>query len=246
MAAIKGKELSDLVIQSLQKMRNEDDFKNFYDTINKYKASIEPVDPPTLPRKRKRPKNYSILQYVFGYEGSAKNDYYPETPFDHYKLIYLEAVDTIISAIKGRFEQPAFKRFMNVEQLIFKAAKKLDVTEELKILESDLSGDFDAHQLKSELDLLPVIFKELPTNFDDVCKTLQAMDKEKRTLIDNIWTIVRIVLTSGATSATPERSFSLQRRIKTWIRSTMNQKRYNSLSVLHEHKIFLIEFHSLK
>ena len=53
-------------------MRNEDDFKNFYDTINKYKASIEPVDPPTLSRKRKRPKNYSILEYVSGYEGSAK------------------------------------------------------------------------------------------------------------------------------------------------------------------------------
>ena len=62
------------------------------------------------------------------------------------------------------------------------------------------------------------------------------MDKEKRSLIKNVWTIVLIVLTSGATSATPERSFSLQRRIKTWLRSTIGQKRYNSLSFLNEHK----------
>ena len=55
-----------------------------------------------------------------------------------------------------------------------------------------------------------------------------------------------IVLTSGATSATPERSFSMQRRIKTWLRSTMDQKRHNSLSVLNAHtdvvdKLSLVE-----
>ena len=44
--------------------------------------------------------------------------------------------------------------------------------------------------------------------------------------------IFRIVLTSGAT---PERSFWMQRRLKTWIRSTMAQKRYNSLAILNTH-----------
>ena len=65
-------------------------------------------------------------------------------------------------------------------------------------------------------------------------------------MIKNIWTVVRIVLTSGATSATPERTFSMQRRIKTWLRSTMGQRRYNSLAVLNSHpdivdKLSLIE-----
>ena len=61
------------------------------------------------------------------------------------------------------------------------------------------------------------------------------MDEEKRPMIKNIWTIIRIVLTSGATSATPELYFSMQRRIKTWLRSTIGQKRFNSLSVLNAH-----------
>ena len=53
--------------------------------------------------------------------------------------------------------------------------------------------------------------------------------------VKNIWTIIRIALTSGAVSATPERSFSMQTRIKTWLRSTVDQKRYNSLSVWNAH-----------
>ena len=61
------------------------------------------------------------------------------------------------------------------------------------------------------------------------------MDEEKRPMIKNISTIIRVVLASGATSATPKRSFSMQRRIKTWLRSTMGQKRFNSLLVLNAH-----------
>ena len=61
------------------------------------------------------------------------------------------------------------------------------------------------------------------------------MDEEKRPMIKNIWNIIQVVLTSGATSATLEQSFSMQSRIKTWLRSTMGQKRYKSLSVLNAH-----------
>ena len=83
-------------------------------------------------------------------------------------------------------------------------------------------------------------------DFREICKTLKTIDKGNRPLIKNVWTIVRLVLTSGATSATPERSFSMQRRIKTWLRSTMGQKRYNALAVLNSHpeivdRISLIE-----
>ena len=38
------------------------------------------------------------------------------------------------------------------------------------------------------------------------------------------------------TSATAERSFSTLRRVKTYLRSTMTQKRLNSVLVLHAHQ----------
>ena len=44
------------------------------------------------------------------------------------------------------------------------------------------------------------------------------------------------MLTAGAASVTPEMSFSLARRVETWLRSSMTQKRFNSLAILHSHK----------
>ena len=46
----------------------------------------------------------------------------------------------------------------------------------------------------------------------------------------------------GATSATPERSFSTMRWLKTWLRSTMSQKRFNALTLMNENKAILDTF----
>ena len=64
------------------------------------------------------------------------------------------------------------------------------------------------------------------------------MPPEKRRLIQNV-TVIKIILTNGATSATPERSFSMLRKIKTWLRSRMSQKRLNSLSIMYDDKDLL-------
>ena len=68
---------------------------------------------------------------------------------------------------------------------------------------------------------------------------------EKHKLIRNVVLIARLALRNGAISATPERSFSTLRQLKTWLQSTMKQKRFNSLTLLNENldiveKMFLI------
>ena len=144
--------------------------------------------------------------------------------------MYFQALDPVISIINDRFEQPALEKFRNVEEPLLKAISKADSPKELKVLESN----FDCNQLESEFHLLPAIFKQsIPVNFCVICKTFRDMNEEKRPMIKNIWTIIRIVLTSGATSATREYSFSMQRGIETWLRSSMGQERYNSLSILN-------------
>ena len=52
----------------------------------------------------------------------------------------------------------------------------------------------------------------------------------------NVMTIVKIMLVNGATSATPERSFLMTRKMKTWLRSTMLQRRSNALGILNSNK----------
>ena len=246
MSAIKGRKSADLVITTLKDIRKDDQFQLFYDAVKKAANSIKGIAQPAMPIKRKRP-NYSIIQYVVGYEGPASNAHYPKTTEKYFKQMYFEALDAVVNAMKDHFEQPALKKFMNVEQLFLKTINNQDASVELKAVKTDFDGDFNEYQLESELHLIPTIFKDSkPVDFHDICKTLQTMDKDVRPMIKNIWTITRIVLTSGATSATPERSFSMQRRIKTWLRSTMGQKRFNSLSVLNAHtdvfdKLSLVE-----
>ena len=74
------------------------------------------------------------------------------------------------------------------------------------------------------------------TNFSDILEHLESLHPTKCTLRPNLLTIVHLILINPATSCNPERSFSVARRIKTWLRSTMTTKRFNNLSILSIHK----------
>ena len=69
--------------------------------------------------------------------------------------------------------------------------------------------------------------------FRYILTSLQAISTTERSLIPNIISIVKVVLVTGAMTATSERSFSMARRTKTWLRSTMKQRIFNSLSILN-------------
>ena len=120
----------------MRSMRYDEDFDLFFQVLKKVANPIKPVRKPTLPRKQKK-SNYSILQYVTGYEDPESNAYHPETAHDYFKPIYFQVLDTSISAINDRFEQPALKKFRNVKELLLKAINKADSSKELKVLEFD-------------------------------------------------------------------------------------------------------------
>ena len=102
-------------------------------------------------------------------------------------------------------------------------------------VESTFRGDYNHDSLITKLQLLPTIFDDCETvDFGDIVKGIQLLSGEKHKLIRNVVSIARLVLTNGATSATQERSFSTLRWLKTWLRSTMNQKRLNSFTLLNE------------
>ena len=60
-------------------------------------------------------------------------------------------------------------------------------------------------------------------------------------LYPSIDTILCIMLTMPVTSATAERSFSVLRRLKTYVRSTMNNDRLSSLALMHIHRDFSVD-----
>ena len=55
---------------------------------------------------------------------------------------------------------------------------------------------------------------------------------ERQLLLSELAVLTRLLLTAPATSCSEERSFSTLRRLKSWLRSTLSQKRLNHSAVL--------------
>ena len=54
-------------------------------------------------------------------------------------------------------------------------------------------------------------------------------------MITEVIVICKLLLVNPATSATGEQSFSMARRVKTWLRANMKQQRFNNAALLHTH-----------
>ena len=74
------------------------------------------IEEPKLQRKRNR-LDYSILQYMEGYgQGAPAN--HPQRVDDHYRILYYEAIDVVVAAIKDRFNQHSYKTFAALETML--------------------------------------------------------------------------------------------------------------------------------
>ena len=70
----------------------------------------------------------------------------------------------------------------------------------------------------------------------DAVHALKEMPPEVRGLFDQVETLVRLLMVVPISSAEAERSFSGLRRLKTWLRSTMTQKKLNGIALCHIHQ----------
>ena len=88
-------------------------------------------------------------------------------------------------------------------------------------------------QLKS----LETLFEgQRGVDFRAIVKVLKSYSVAEREIFSEVMTLVKLVLINPATNAISERSFSAMRRLKTYLRSTMGQKRLNAIMLLHVHK----------
>ena len=62
------------------------------------------------------------------------------------------------------------------------------------------------------------------------------MQSGRRYHLSQVCILLKLILVMPATNAVSERSCSALKRIKTYLRATMGQKRLNHLMILHIHK----------
>ena len=106
-----------------------------------------------------------------GYENLGTNDgaFNPSSIDDHYKFIYFETLDTVIVSVTDRFEQPSYKFFSYIEQLLLNSIDGKPHDEEKWQLMLQYFDDIDESSLSSELEILRTICKaDKLINFDDI------------------------------------------------------------------------------
>lgn len=100
------------------------------------------------------------------------------------------------------------------------------------------SQDIDCDRLRDQLCILSAncpnaIRNNTPTG---IVKYIKGLGK-KLDLFSEVTKVVRLLLVMPASNASSERAFSAMRRVKTYLRSTMTQKRLNHCMILHCHHI---------
>ena len=120
-------------------------------------------------------------------------------------------------------------------------------------LEDDLHGicslygdDFNNGLLEAQLITFGLRFQQVlkeknePLKNDmsicDVKDYFTSLSKGQQSLLSEVKKVLQLVLVMPATNATSERSFSALRRVKTYLRTNMSQKRLNHLLILNVHK----------
>ena len=212
-----------MTIKTLQSIRSEENFTLFWQKVTTLAESVE-VDEPQSPRSRKRPKRFET------WEAEAE---FSATVEDHYRRIYFEALDLIIACIKDRFDQPGYKVYKNLQDLLLKAVNKGDYKAELSNVVEFYGSEFDCPLLETQLTVLSYNYAENASDsIMDIVNHLKNMSPAQKSLLSQVFQLVKLILVMPATNAVSERTLSALHRVKTYLRSTMSQARLNHLMLL--------------
>ena len=185
-------------------MRSDHHFNLFWETIT-HKANALEVSEPSLPRCRQRSARYE--------SGSATPEFVDNAQ-DYFRQIYFNAIDTVTAYIKRRFDQPGYKIYDQVEQMLVNAVygkpfeKNLD---DVIDFYKDNSGKF---QLETQLNLLFVQFgrENGKVSLEDINKYLRHLTNVQKMFMSQVIIVTKLLLVAMATNAVSERSCSALRR----------------------------------
>ena len=150
----------------------------------------------------------------------------------------------ITTCINNRFDQPGYKIYRNIEDLLLKAANTENYDEELKFVTQFYSSDLDGILLKTQLEVLSTDFaanleSRGKYQVSDVIELLiKSKSEAQKDMLSEVCILLKPLLVMPATNAISECSFSALHRIKSYLCSTMNQDRLTHLMTLHIHKEF--------
>ena len=145
---------------------------------------------------------------------------HPKTPEERYRRLYLEAVDHLGRSIACRYSETS----TSDDNILATGGRALLTGEEDAIRETAAFYKISQARLQLHVTMLHDVCqarkKDLRT-LQDVVDVLVEGEGEKRALLEECTALVKLLLTAPATSCAAERSFSMLRRLKSWLRTTL-------------------------
>ena len=161
-----------------------------------------------------------------------------------YRAKHFECYDFVIKATSDRFDQPDYTVYSAMENIILMTFRGGNVNDEMrrtlinnKSFETLYQDDIDIPMFEVQLKLLPNLL-----NIDDnlniplILGKIRLLSIAQRRIICEVVKPLKLILLAPATNAESERIFSALKRVKTYLRSTMGEKRLSGLMALHVHK----------
>lgn len=228
LTATGAKQAAVLLSSKLEKLRTEAEFNRIFESTleESNELDLEPLKEPRVRQKNKR------------YEQTSE----PTPPVrlsakDLLRKNYFEILDLQISELKRRFEQSGFDVLEALETILLNATKG-SVSDEAKLTEElgIYAEDFKIGRLHAQLVLLESLTDIASSNISELSEKMSKLPSTTKFMLDQVIRLIILVKTAPAAAATAERSFSALRRIKTYLRSTMSQKRLTHVMLLHVHK----------
>lgn len=165
-------------------------------------------------------------------------------PSDYFRQQYFETFDVLTQQLDDRFHQQSLDLLNELETILVDGSNGKAITPSDKI--KDLYGkEISFDRLQFQIGMLPDLVntenekQAIPiqhvTSVSTICELFNSNHFAK-TMLCEVHKLMVIYLTVPMTSATAERSFSSLRRLKSYLRSTMTQKKLNHVTLLHVHK----------
>ncbi|CAI6348676.1 unnamed protein product [Macrosiphum euphorbiae] len=163
-------------------------------------------------------------------------------PEEYYRrVLFIPILENVIEDLKARFLNEKNKTIFILMQLVpinvIKISQDLENTLVETLLKHYSFISFNTYSLKGEMELWKTKWEQI------ICKGLQipnnvfnAIEECPDIVFPCIRKILFILCTLPVSVATAERSFSTLRRLKSWLRSRMNEERLTGLALSNIHR----------
>ena len=162
----------------------------------------------------------------------------------YYRKQYFEVLDSLVGELNRRFQNnSSFKMMEHIEQLLIKSCNGEIVSPSEEFF-TMYKSDFQLERLSIQLKMLPDLLRAANEKQNLGIKTVTSLctiidlinDGLSKSLLCEVDKLIRLYLTVPMTTATAEKTFSSLRRIKSYLQTTMTQKRLNHTMLMHAHK----------